>query len=72
MGILLLERRELAKKRADVMTGAQNPKKQSKAELERLVKSHGGRIVQNDSRPETICIGHQSMTASVHLGNRHY
>ncbi|KAL2053022.1 hypothetical protein ABVK25_006659 [Lepraria finkii] len=42
-----------------IMTGAQKPEKKTKAELEQMVKSHGGKIVQNDSRPETICIGDQ-------------
>jgi len=42
-----------------VMTGSQKPKKKSKAELEQLVKSHGAKIVQNASKPETICIGDQ-------------
>lgn len=42
------------------MTGSQKPEKKSKAELEHLVKSHGGKIVQNDSRPGTVCIGDQS------------
>lgn len=42
-----------------VMTGSQKPIKKSKAELEALVKSNGGKIVQNDSKPETICIGDQ-------------
>lgn len=45
------------------MTGAQKPEKKTKAELEQMVKSHGGKIVQNDSRPETICIGDQSKTS---------
>lgn len=40
-----------------VMTGSQKPVKKSKAELEQLVKTNGGKIVQNDSKPETICIG---------------
>lgn len=39
------------------MTGSQKPEKMSKAELEHLVKSNGGKIVQNDSRPGTVCIG---------------
>ena len=42
-----------------IMTGSQKPHKKSKAELEQLVKSNGGSIVQNDSKPETICIGDQ-------------
>jgi len=42
-----------------VMTGSQKPKKKSKAELEQLAKSHGAKIVQNASKPETICIGDQ-------------
>ena len=40
-----------------IMTGSQKPVKRSKAQLEALVKSHGGNIVQNNSRPGTICIG---------------
>ncbi|KAL9103088.1 MAG: hypothetical protein Q9163_001828 [Psora crenata] len=40
-----------------VMTGSSKPNKRSKAELEAMVKSHGGSIFQNDSRPGTICIG---------------
>lgn len=42
------------------MTGSQKPEKKSKAELEHLVKSNGGKIVQNGSRPGTVCIGDQS------------
>ena len=42
------------------MTGSQKPEKKSKAELELLVKYNGGRVVQNDSRPRTVCIGDQS------------
>ena len=42
------------------MTGSQKPEKMSKAELEHLVKSNGGKNVQNDSRPGTVCIGDQS------------
>ena len=42
------------------MTGSQKPEKRSKADLEHLVKSNGGKIVQNDSRPGTVCIGDQS------------
>lgn len=41
------------------MTGSQKPEKKSKAELEHLVKSNGGKIVQNGSRPGTVCIGDQ-------------
>ena len=40
-----------------VMTGSSKPKKETKAELEHLVKSHGGIICQSDSRPGTVCIG---------------
>ena len=40
-----------------IMTGSQKPTKKSKAELEQVVKSHGAKIVQNDSQPQTICIG---------------
>ena len=43
------------------MTGSQKPEKKSKAELEHLVKSNGGIIVQNGSGPDTICVGDQSM-----------
>ncbi|KAF6231831.1 hypothetical protein HO173_009914 [Letharia columbiana] len=42
-----------------IMTGSQKPEKKSKAELEHLVKSNGGKVVQNDSRPGTVCIGDQ-------------
>ena len=42
-----------------IMTGSQKPTKKSKAELEQLVKSDGAKIVQNGTRPETICIGDQ-------------
>lgn len=42
-----------------IMTGSQKPEKRSKVELEHLVKSNGGKVVQNDSRPATICIGDQ-------------
>ena len=42
------------------MTGSQKPEKKSKAELEHLVKSNGGKIVQNDSRSGTVCVGDQS------------
>lgn len=42
------------------MTGSQKPEKKSKAELELLVKSNGGKIVQNDSRSGTVCVGDQS------------
>ena len=45
------------------MTGSQKPEKRSKAELEHLVKSNGGKIVQNDSRPGTVCIGDQSKSS---------
>ncbi|KAL9128936.1 MAG: hypothetical protein Q9217_002490 [Psora testacea] len=40
-----------------IMTGSRKPEKRSKAELEAMVNSHGGRIIQNDSRPGIICIG---------------
>ena len=40
-----------------IMTGSQKPNKKSKAELEALVKSHGGIIFQNDSRAGTLAIG---------------
>ena len=46
-------------KRADIMTGSQKPEKRSKADLENLVKSNGGKIVQNNSRLGTVCIGDQ-------------
>lgn len=42
------------------MTGSQKPEKRSKAELEHLVKANGGKIVQSDLRPGTVCIGDQS------------
>lgn len=42
-----------------IMTASQKPTKRTKAELEALVKTHGGKIVQNDSNPKTICIGDQ-------------
>lgn len=42
------------------MTGSQKPEKKSKAELEHLIKSNGGTIVQNYSRPGTVCVGDQS------------
>ena len=44
----------------DIMTGCQKPEKKTKAELELLVKSHGGKIVQNDSGANTVCVGDQS------------
>ena len=56
-----------------IMTGSQKPTKKSKAELEQMVKSHGAKIVQNDSRPETICIGDQRtvhVAASIKRANR--
>ncbi len=42
-----------------IMTGSQKPSKKSKAELEALVKSNGGKTIQNDSKLETICMGDQ-------------
>lgn len=42
------------------MTGSQKPEKKSKAELEQFAKMNGGKIVQNDSRPDTVCIGDHS------------
>ncbi|KAE8556040.1 hypothetical protein EYB25_000739 [Talaromyces marneffei] len=40
-----------------VMTDANGPKKKSKAELEQLVKSNGGKIYQtNTAAPKTVCI----------------
>ena len=42
------------------MTGSQKPEKKSKTELELLVKHNGGKVVQNDARPGTVCIGDQS------------
>jgi len=42
-----------------IMTGSQKPTNKSKAELEALVKSYGGKIVQNDTKLESICIGDQ-------------
>ena len=45
---------------ADIMTGSQKPEKMSKAEVENLVKTNGGKIVQNNSRPGTVRIGDQS------------
>ena len=40
-----------------IMTGSQKPIKRSKADLEALVKGHGGSIFQNGARSGTICIG---------------
>ena len=40
-----------------IMTGSPKPNKKTKVELEQMVKSCGGSIVQNDSRPGTLCIG---------------
>ena len=42
------------------MTGSQKPLKVSKAELEYLVKSNGGKIVQHDSGRGTVCVGDHS------------
>ena len=44
-------------KGVDIMTGSKKTEKRSKADLEHLVKSNGGKIVQNNSRPGTVCIG---------------
>ena len=45
------------------MTGSQKPEKKSKTDLELLVKHNGGKVVQNDARPGTLCIGDQSRFA---------
>jgi len=42
-----------------IMTGSQKPTMKTKAELEALVKANGGKIVQNESKSETLCIGDQ-------------
>lgn len=42
-----------------IMTPSQKPQKKSKPELEQMVKSHGGKIVQKDAGSGTICIGDQ-------------
>lgn len=39
-----------------VMTGCQKPQKKTKAELEDLVKSHGGELHQTNSKPGSLCI----------------
>ena len=44
-------------KGVDIMTESQKPEKRSRADLEHLVKSNGGKIVQNNSRPGTVCVG---------------
>lgn len=45
----------------DVMTDAANPPKKSKAELEQMIKSNGGSIVQtHDNVPDIICVGERS------------
>lgn len=45
----------------DVMTDAANPPKKSKAELEQIIKSNGGNMLQtHDSVPDIICVGERS------------
>jgi DNA ligase-4 len=55
-----------------IMTPSQKPEKKSKPELEQMVKSHGGKLVQKKGGPGTICIGDQrtiSVAASCKRGN---
>ena len=55
-----------------IMTPSQKPEKRSKPELEQMVKTHGGMIVQKAGESGTLCIGDQrsvSVAASCIRGN---